>query len=129
MPRTSEEERNLELVLEVVENVLNRTDSDAVDRYMTPNYRQHSSMVADGPAGLKAFLAEGRKAYGRVEHDVKRAFVDGDHVCLHYHVRRFEGDDGFAVMDIFRVEGDRVAEHWDVIQPLVSNPPHSNGVF
>ena len=46
------------------------------------------------------------------------AFSDGDHVTVHYHVRRWPGDSGWAVMDLFRIEDGMIAEHWDVIEPI-----------
>lgn len=129
MPRSAEEQKNHDLVMAMFEAVLQPLDSSAVDRFMAKDYKQHSSMVATGPEGLKAFLDSEHAKYPDAVHDLKRTFVEGNHVICHYHVRRFEGDPGFAVMDIFRVEGDRVAEHWDVIQPMPENSPNPNGMF
>ncbi len=53
-----------------------------------------------------------RAANPQAVHDVKRMFADGDHVIVHYHVRRWPDDNGFAVMDIFRIEDGLIAEHW-----------------
>jgi predicted SnoaL-like aldol condensation-catalyzing enzyme len=62
-------------------------------------------------------------------HDVKRAFVDGDHVTVHYHVRRWAGDQGWAVIDIFRIGDGMIAEHWDVMQDVVEGGPNPNSPF
>ena len=62
-------------------------------------------------------------------HDVKRAFVDGDHVTVHYHVRRWPGDSGWAVIDIFRIEDGLIAEHWDVMQDVVAGGPNPLSPF
>ncbi len=62
-------------------------------------------------------------------HDVKRAFVDGDHVTVHYNVRRWPGDLGWAVIDIFRIENGRVKEHWDVMQDVIEGGPNPNSPF
>ena len=58
-----------------------------------------------------------------------RAFVDGDHVTVHYHVRRWPGDLGWAVIDIFRIEDGMIAEHWDVMQDVVEGGPNPIGPF
>ncbi len=129
MSRTSEEEANLKLVLDMFEHVLNPMDSSAVDRYFSADYVQHSQLAPPGRDALKAFLDMIKGETPDAVHDVKRAFVDGDHVTVHYHVRRWEGDLGWAVMDIFRIEDGLIAEHWDVLQDVVEGGPNPNSQF
>ena len=129
MSRTSQEEANLELVLDMFAAVLNPMDSAAVDRFISPSYIQHNQMVEPSVASLKAFLDMIRAETPEAVHDVKRAFVDGDHVTVHYHVRRWPGDLGWAVIDIFRVENDLIAEHWDVMQDVTEGGPNPIGPF
>lgn len=129
MSRTPEEEANLELVLQMFEHVLNPMDSAAVDRFIAPGYIQHNQLAEPGREGLKRFLDKIRAETPQAVHDVKRAFVDGDHVTVHYHVRRWPGDNGWAVIDIFRLEGGRIAEHWDVMQDVVPGGPNPLAPF
>jgi predicted SnoaL-like aldol condensation-catalyzing enzyme len=37
-------------------------------------------------------------------------------------------DRGSAVVDIFRVEDGKVAEHWDVVQPIPEDSANDNGM-
>jgi len=127
--RTPQEEANLKLVLDMFAAVLNPMDSAAVDRFISPSYIQHNQMVEPSVASLKAFLDMIRAETPEAVHDVKRAFVDGDHVAVHYHVRRWPGDLGWAVIDIFRVENDLIAEHWDVMQDVTEGGPNPIGPF
>jgi predicted SnoaL-like aldol condensation-catalyzing enzyme len=129
MSRTPEEEANLALVRGLFEQVLNPMDSSAVDRFIAPGYIQHNQLAEPGREGLKAFLDMIRAETPEAVHDVKRAFVDGDHVTVHYHVRRWPGDNGWAVIDIFRIEDGLVAEHWDVMQDVVPGGPNPLGPF
>ena len=129
MSHTEQEEANLKLVLEMFENVLNPMDSSAVDRYFSPDYIQHSQLAPPGLDALKSFLDMIKKDTPDAVHDIKRAFADGDHVIVHYHVRRWPGDDGWAVIDIFRVENGLVAEHWDVLQNIEAGGPNPNSPF
>ena len=129
MSRTAEEQDNLDLVLAMFSEVLNPMDSSAVDRFIAPDYIQHNQSVAPGVEPLKDFLDMIREQTPEAVHDVKRAFVDGDHVTVHYHVRRWPDDLGWAVIDIFRVADGKVAEHWDVMQNLVEGGPNPNSPF
>ena len=129
MSRTEYELANLTFVLEMFEHVLNPMDSSAVDRFISPAYIQHNQMAEPGRDGLKRFLDMIRVQTPAAVHDVKRAFVDGDHVTVHYHVRRWPGDLGWAVMDLFRIENGLIAEHWDVMQDVTEGGPNPLGPF
>ena len=129
MSRTPEEQANLDLVLRMFAEVLNPMDSGAVERFIAPGYIQHNQGVEPGRESLKAFLDMIRVQTPQAVHDVKRAFVDGDHVIVHYHVRRWPGDKGWAVIDIFRVEDGMIAEHWDVMQDVTERGPIPNSPF
>jgi predicted SnoaL-like aldol condensation-catalyzing enzyme len=129
MSRTPQEEANLALVLDMFAHVLNPMDSGAVDRFILPAYIQHNQMAEPGREGLKKFLDMIRAATPQAVHDVKRAFVDGDHVTVHYHVRRTPDDKGWAVIDIFRIENGLIAEHWDVMQDVVEGGPNPASPF
>ena len=129
MSRTAGEQANLDLVLRMFAEVLNPMDSTAVDRFISPDYIQHNQMAEPGRDGLKQFLDTIREQTPEAVHDVKRAFVDGDHVTVHYHVRRWPGDAGWAVIDIFRLEDGLIAEHWDVMQDVVEGGPNPASPF
>jgi predicted SnoaL-like aldol condensation-catalyzing enzyme len=129
MTRSAEEQRNLELVLEMYRNVLIAMDSSAVDRYISPDYRQHSGLAEPGVDGLRKWLDRVRVESPDARQDIKRAFVDGDHVVVHTHVVRWPGDRGLAVADFFRLEDGLIREHWDVIQEVPERSPNPNSPF
>jgi predicted SnoaL-like aldol condensation-catalyzing enzyme len=39
------------------------------------------------------------------------------------------GTKGLAVVDIFRIENGKIAEHWDVIQPIPEHSLNNNSMF
>ena len=129
MSRTVEEEANLKHVLAMFEHVLSPMDSSAVDRFIAAGYIQHNQMAEPGREGLKRFLDMIKAETPEAVHDVKRAFVDGEHVTVHYYVRRWPSDDGWAVIDIFRLANGLIAEHWDVMQDVVPGGPNPLGPF
>lgn len=131
MPKqhTPEEEANRRLVLAMYERVLQPLDSSHMDEFFTSGYIQHNPSVISGPQGLKELLDRARVQSPNAEHRVKRVFVDGDYVIAHVHVIIHPGELGRAVVDIFRIEGGKIAEHWDVAQPVPEHPANGNGMF
>lgn len=129
MPRTAQEQANHDLVLEMYHKVLIAMDSSAVDRYIAPEYLQHSSLAEPSVAALKGFLDRVRAESPDAVQTIHRSFVDGDHVITHTHVVRWSGDPGLAVVDIFRVADGLIVEHWDVIQGVPESPVNPNSMF
>jgi len=54
--------------------------------------------------------------------------VDGDLFALHHQAFTGPGDPGRVFVDIWRVAGGRIVEHWDVIQPIPPVMAHANGM-
>ena len=127
--RTKEEKANLRLVQRIYREVLGPIDSRAVDALFDPGYIQHNPSAATGSSGLKEMLDRAKIKYPKCEHRVKRMLVDGDLVAAHVHVIFQPGDEGFAVVDIFRIANGLIAEHWDVMQPITANTKNNNGRF
>ena len=101
----------------------------AFERWVDPGYIQHNPYVATGRAAAVDFLTgfiEQNPAYHAKIH---RIIADGNLVAVHSQVWMKEGDNGSAVVDILRVKGCRVLEHWDVLQPVPEQAANSNGMF
>ena len=79
-------------------------------------YRQHNPLIEDGMEGVKKFVAFVMANHPDAHCEIKRIFADGNHVILHSHWHGLSDNPrGEAVVDIFRLEGGKVIEHWDVI--------------
>jgi predicted SnoaL-like aldol condensation-catalyzing enzyme len=61
--------------------------------------------------------------------EVQFALEDGDRVAVLSHVRQTPGDRGAAVVHIFRFEGGRVVELWDVGQQVPDPCVNELGMF
>lgn len=131
-PKVSEQgvlDQNKRLVKEFYDLAFNQNRPiDAAHRYLAVNYKQHNPTVADGRDGfIAAFGAEPKNRQYRIE--LKRIIAEGDLVVIHSWGRRNQKDRGVALVDIFRVQGDKIAEHWDVIQPIPEKSAHQNSMF
>jgi len=59
----------------------------------------------------------------------KHVLADGDLVAVHSLVHLEPGDAGIATVHVFRFEGDRIVELWDVGQEIPTDSPNENGAF
>jgi predicted SnoaL-like aldol condensation-catalyzing enzyme len=122
-------EENKKTVAAFYDAVLNQKDFDAAAKYLGPRYTQHNPTAADGPEGLKGFVAFLKDKFPNNRSEIKRIFADGDYVIVHVHAVREPGTRGNAIVDIFKLENGKVVEHWDVIQPVPEKAANSNGMF
>jgi predicted SnoaL-like aldol condensation-catalyzing enzyme len=126
---TEQEEKNLKAVLDFYDVVINRQQYDRVGEFVLDGYIQHKPEVETGVQGLLDFV---RSIYAQCpDHraEIVRSFVDGDHVILHVHIMNAVEGANLAVMDIFRCENGKLAEHWDVASPIPATAKNVNGVF
>jgi predicted SnoaL-like aldol condensation-catalyzing enzyme len=122
-------EENKKTVAALYDAALNQKDFDAASKYLGSRYTQHNPVAADGPEGLKAFIAFLKDKFPNNRSEIKRIFADGDYVIVHVHAVREPGTRGNAIIDIFKLENGKVVEHWDVIQPIPEKAANSNGMF
>ena len=122
-------EKNKATVVAFYNKALNDKDVEAAIALMGPTYTQHNAQIADGKKGFRQFFAAFNQKYPQSHSSIVRVFADGDYVILHVHLVREPGTRGEAVMDIFRLDEGKVVEHWDVLQPIPENIPHSNTMF
>ena len=106
---------NKALVLAADKAMFKAKDPSAVDRYIARTFRQHSTMAPDGAEVLREMVAAMDPG---VEVRTVRVLADGDLVATHSLYKGQEGVPPMVAFDVFRVEGGRLAEHWDAHQPL-----------
>jgi predicted SnoaL-like aldol condensation-catalyzing enzyme len=98
--------------------------AQAVETYVAADFVQHSPNIPAGKQGLLAYL-EARVKQRRVDnrrHHFQRVLADGDLVLVHRWVTSDSYPRGTAYADLFRLKGGKIAEHWDLVQPV---PPYS----
>src|SRR5690606_575208 len=92
-------------------------DSDALRTWVAADYVPHAASFRSTrlDAGVDALIERLRQSRG-LAHEVKRMIADGDLVFAHV---KYEGESPVAGVDIFRLDtAGKIAEHWNVRQPL-----------
>lgn len=123
-------EANRALVRAYRETVMASLHFDRIEEFIDgAHYAQHAAKIGDGIAGLRNRIASVAKAGGQLNIIARRYVADGNFVLV-----LSEGDlpTGLtALYDLFRVENEKIVEHWDVLAPI---PPrarwkNTNGPF
>jgi predicted SnoaL-like aldol condensation-catalyzing enzyme len=122
-------ETNKKTVTAFEDAALNQKDFDAASKYLGSRYTQHNPNAADGPEGLKAYIAFLKDKFPNSRSEIKHIFADGDYVIVHDHAVREPGTRGIAIVNIYKLENGKVVEHWDVMQPVPEKPANNNGLF
>lgn len=124
-----QQEMNKEVVTQFYQKAINDKDFAAAEAYMGPWYIQHNPLAKDGIDGFKQYLDYLKANYPQSHSEIKRVMAEGDYVILHVHSIKEPGTRGQAIIDIFRLENNKIVEHWDVIQNIPENAANSNGMF
>ncbi|MFE7796167.1 ester cyclase [Nocardia sp. NPDC057440] len=122
-------ESNKRTVLAFYEAAFNTKDFEAAAALIGDRYVQHNPEIADGLEGLLTRLTHLKETFPALRVEVKRLVAEGDYVSAQVHGVREPGQRGLAIMDIFRLDGGKLVEHWDVIQPIPAESVNQNGMF
>jgi predicted SnoaL-like aldol condensation-catalyzing enzyme len=96
---------------------------------VSPNFRHHNAYFPGDTESLKAGMADAHKQFPNTKIDIQRAIAEGDLVAIHSRVQHAPDTPAIAVVHIFRFEGDKIAELWDVGMEVPKDSPNENGVF
>ncbi len=113
----------------MTEFYLEKRVREAFETWVEPGYIQHNPLAATGREAAIAFLEPFFRNHPDTTYSIKRIIADGNLVAVHSHAVFTPGDRGLAVVDILRVDHCKIAEHWDVVQPVPEKSANTNGMF
>ena len=122
----AQQEKNKETVKKLLDAAFNKKKPEIAAQYVTDKYIQHNPMVPTGKEGLLKALPGFYQAMPSLNWKLKHIYADGDFVIVH---STYDFGKDNAVVDIFRFNGDKVDEHWDVVQEIPANMAHDNGML
>ena len=124
-------EENKALVSDFVDSILVKGEMDKLTTFIDgENYLQHNTQIADGLSGLAAAFE------GMAQQGISMIYTE-NHIVLgegNFVLSVSEGtfaDAPTSFYDLFRVEGGKIVEHWDVIEtiPAQNEWKNNNGKF
>lgn len=122
-------EKNKELVLRFLNEFMIEHKVEVLDELLGPTYTQHNPVIDDSKEGLIAFFQGFWKKYPNPGYYLKRIIAENDLVAIHYHWVPEPGVFERAIVDIFRIENERLVEHWDVVQQIPEKSVNKHPMF
>lgn len=121
--KTSE---NKELVKDFINTILVNGAFDKMANYFDgENYIQHNSMIGDGLSGLGKALEEMAKNGITMIYKKNHIVLGEGNFVLAVSEGEFAGKHT-SFYDLFRLENNKIVEHWDVIENILPESEHKN---
>jgi steroid delta-isomerase-like uncharacterized protein len=127
--RAGDAEANKEAYRHYIEELWNKRDQSAVERYLAPNYVEHNNNLPPGRDGRWGFVSKVLTAFPDYHAEIQEVVAEGDRAVAR--VQWTGTQDGpyeghppthnklvFSTADFFRFENGKIAEHWDVVNVL-----------
>ena len=117
---------NREIIEMLCKEVFNGHSFDMLEQYMRDDYIQHNPDVPQGKDGFMKFFTNTFKSIPDFGYTIKRIVAEGDFVMLYARTTGTHTDGEWInhpptgnkididVVDIFRFQDGKIAEHWDV---------------
>lgn len=112
---------NKEVVEKMYEEFFNGHDVSAALKYVKEDYIQHNPGPGSGRANLMKAFAEKFQKNPDFHLHVQFMISEGDKVAVYLKTKDKLGITKGRVVDIYRLENGKLAEHWDVLQPVSCN--------
>lgn len=109
--------------------MVDKKPTEAVNQFLADNFKNHNPMVADGKQALLDSLKNVISSFPDGTWQTKKAIAENDHVVIYGHRTLNPNEKGFAIMNIFRFDGDKICEQWNVGQQIPDKSANENGMF
>jgi predicted ester cyclase len=122
-------EANKQLYRDFVEEMWNKRNPSAADRFLASDFIEHNTNLPPGLPGRKQFVASVLAGFSDYHGEIQEILAEGNKVVAR--VQWTGTQDGpflerpatgnklrFSTADFFRVENGKLAEHWDVVDGL-----------
>jgi predicted SnoaL-like aldol condensation-catalyzing enzyme len=114
---------NKEIVLKAMKELFGNRDTTAINRYWHESYIQHNPSMINGHEGLKNILSILDSGFTWEPGII----VEENNLVITHSLVHGWGTVPVIVVDIFRFEDGKIAEHWDVVQEETPASKSANG--
>lgn len=101
----------------------------AYTRHVGSGLRHHNPYFPGDADSLRKGMEDDEARNPGKKLDVQVALEDGDYVAVHSRLSRAASGLDMAVVHVFRFEGEKIVELWDVGQAVPANIVNMHGMF
>lgn len=101
----------------------------AYQAHVADNFRHHNPYFRGDAASLMEGMLDNAATHPHKTLEIRLALQEGELVTLFSRVLLQAGGPEFALVHIFRFEGDRIAELWDIGQMVPEDAVNQYGMF
>jgi predicted SnoaL-like aldol condensation-catalyzing enzyme len=120
---------NKALVVYVYDQLFNHGNTSVIDKYVRSDYIQHNPTVPNGPDALRQLVETLRATNPDSRNVITHVVAQDDLVLLQSDAGVPGASKGAAIVDVFRVQDGKIAEHWDTIQPVPATTLSGHDMF
>lgn len=117
---------NKALIKDFIKTILVNGAFDKLGNYFDgDNYIQHNTMIGDGVSGLGKAIETMAKNGITMVYDKNHMILGEGNFVLAVSEGKFAGKHT-SFYDLFRIENNKIAEHWDIIETILPTSEHKN---
>jgi predicted SnoaL-like aldol condensation-catalyzing enzyme len=120
--------KNKQLAKTFVETILIEGQFDKILEFYHPDVIQHNPFIDNTVPGLIKGIEELQKQGATIQIEKIHMVLGEGNFVLVCSEGKFS-DKPTAFFDLFRVDNNRIVEHWDVLQQIPDKFAHGNGFF
>jgi predicted SnoaL-like aldol condensation-catalyzing enzyme len=122
---------NKKLAVALIEDVLMGKDPSKISEHISAEtYHQHNPQIKDGLSGISEaveYLSSQNNMFKYTK--IHKVLGEGNFV-LTVSEGKWNGGKPYVFYDLFRMDGGKIVEHWDVIQEIPTEGlANENGMF
>ena len=118
-----------QVAIEFLKGAASGNVRDVYAQHVAKDFRHHNPYFKGDADSLMVAMEQNAREHPKKRLDVLQALEDGDLVAIYSRVRHEPNEVGHAVFHMFRFEGDRIAELWDVGQEVPQPTVNQYGMF
>jgi len=121
-------DKHKEIAKAFLQGVINGKVREVYDLYTLPNFKHHNGFFNGDRESLLQAMIQSNEMFPSKKLTIKLAVSEPPYVTLLSQVHITE-DKEVAVVHMYRFEGEKIAEMWDISQEVPQESPNENGVF
>ncbi len=102
---------------------------EAYREHVDAQGKHHNPFVPVGFPALQQAMDNNQARFPDKQLTVEHVLADGDLVAVHARIVLAPGGQSMAAMYLFRFQGDKIKEMWDLGQPVPPDSPNEDGMF